>query len=72
MASASVIINIFKNIGTIIKYGWPFILLVILFIARHFLKKYPIDAVIIEKRGENLIKTNDRCGRFDDSCECCK
>ena len=29
-------------------------------------KKWPIDVVIIEKRGNNLIKTNDRTGKYKD------
>ena len=33
---------------------------IIIFINKMTWKKYPIEAVIIEKRGENLIKTNDK------------
>jgi len=62
----SLIISAFKNSGLIIKYGWPFILLIGLFFARQRMKKFPIDAIIFEKRGENLIKTNDRVGRIND------
>ena len=29
-------------------------------------KNWPVEAVIIEKRGSNLIKTNDRAGKFTD------
>jgi len=28
--------------------------------------KYPIDVIIIEKRGDNLIKTNERAGKMED------
>jgi len=36
---------------------------VILFVLRKRWKRYPIEAIILEKRGENLIKTNDRLGK---------
>ncbi len=29
-------------------------------------KNYPVEAIIIEKRGDNLIKTNDRAGKYTD------
>lgn len=29
-------------------------------------ERYPIDVIIIEKRGENLIKTNERAGKQED------
>ena len=38
------IISAFKNLGTIVKYGWPFILLIIMFVARQRMKKFPIEA----------------------------
>ena len=50
----------------IITYGWPFLLLIFLFIQKSRMKKYPIEAIIFEKRGENLIKTNDRVGKIED------
>ena len=55
----SVILSLIRNFGMIIKYGWPFLILIWMFIARSMMKKFPIDAVIFEKRGENLVKTND-------------
>ena len=62
----SMIISAFQNVGLILQYGWPFIILLVMFVARQSMKKYPIDCVIFEKRGDNLIKTNDRVGRVDD------
>ena len=56
----------FKTLQLIFTYGWPFILLIVIFIQKSSWKKWPIEAVIIEKRGDNLIKTNDRVGRFFD------
>ena len=50
----------------IVFYGWPIILLFFLFLAKMLWKTWPVDVVIIEKRGSNLIKTNDRAGKFTD------
>jgi len=52
--------------GLIFTYGWPFMILIWLFIMKTVYKKWPIEVVIIEKRGSNLIKTNDRCGKWYD------
>ena len=46
--------------------GWWLIPLIVLWIYKRRLSKYPIDCVIYEKRGENLIVTNDIAGRFDE------
>ena len=56
----------FESIYVIIFWGWPFMLLVWLFILKMMWKGWPVDVVIIEKRGENLIKTNDRAGKYVD------
>lgn len=53
-------------IGWIWGWFWWAFLLIGMFIWRGRLKKYPINAVIYEKRGDNVINTNDRIGRFDD------
>ena len=62
----SMLITMLKNFDVVIKYGWPFILLIAMFFARMRMKKWPIEGIIFEKRGENLVKTNDRVGRIDD------
>lgn len=51
---------------TVLLYGWPFILLMIIFVMKMIWKRWPVEAIIIEKRGNNLIKTNDRCGKYTD------
>lgn len=57
----------FINIAMAIAFwGWPFFLIVLAFIAKAKWKSWPVDVVIIEKRGENLIKTNDRAGKYTD------
>lgn len=58
--------SILSQIGTILKWTWPFIILAWLFIYSKASKKWPMDVIILEKRGENLIKTNDRAGKFTD------
>lgn len=50
----------------VIKYGWPFFILFTLIGAKLKWKNWPIDVVIIERRGDNLIKTNDRAGWYLD------
>ena len=61
--------NSFMNVmGLILMWGWPFMILIWLFVLKTLYKKWPIEAIIIEKRGSNLVKTNDRCGRsYDDA-----
>jgi len=60
------IVNLWDSMYTFIFYSWPFILIIVLFVLKRKWKAYPIEAVIIEKRGENLVKTNDRIGRYFD------
>ena len=50
--------------------AWWAIPLIVLFIWKKKLGKYPIDVVIYENRGENLIKTCDMAGRFDSPVAC--
>lgn len=57
------IIGFWDSLYGFIFYTWPFLFVIILFILRRRWKAFPIEAVIIEKRGENLIKTNDRIGK---------
>lgn len=66
MAIVDQIIDIIFQSYQILFYGAPFIFIVWLFIMKFIWKKWPVDVVIIEKRGENLIKTNDRAGKYID------
>ena len=52
--------------------SWWLIPLIILFILKWRLGKYPIDVTIYEKRGEHIIKTNDVAGRFNNPVVCYK
>ncbi len=60
------IIQALTTVGAIFKYGWPFMILIALLIAKLKGKNWPLEVIMIEKRGNNLIKTNDRAGMYDD------
>ena len=63
MAAESYILQAFDIVGTIFLWTWWIFLIGGLFMMKKSYEKWPIDVVIIEKRGENLIKTNERAGR---------
>ena len=50
----------------VLKFGWPFFILFFIIGAKIKWKAWVIDVVILEKRGKNLIKTNDRAARYED------
>ena len=52
--------------------GWWLLPILFIFAYKSKLNKYPIDVVIYEKRGENLIKTSDMAGRFERPVSCYK
>ena len=52
--------------GFFLYVGWWLIPIISLFLYKRRLSAYPIDVVIYEKRGKDLIKTNDVAGRFTD------
>ena len=58
--------DIFSTVVNVIKYGWPFFILFGLVVAKMRWKQWMIDVVIVEKRGKNLVKSNDRAGRYLD------
>jgi hypothetical protein len=66
MAAIDNVLGILDMIIFILKWFWWAILALMIFIMKMANKAWPVDAVIIEKRGSNLIKTNDRAGRFVD------
>lgn len=66
MAVAGQIIQIFGLVSKILLYGSPFWLLILIFVWKKSWGRFPLEAVIIEKRGENLVKTNDRIGKHTD------
>ena len=50
----------------VIKWGWWLFLVMILVGLKIMYKKFPLEAEILEKRGKNLVRTNDLCGRIED------
>jgi len=64
MGAIDIIFEYISLFQTILLYGWPFILLVIIIIFKFKWKAWPVEVVIIEKRGNNLVKTNDRAGKY--------
>lgn len=60
------IFQIIDTIWLVIKYGWWLGLVIWLAYTKIRNKNYPIEAVILEKRGNNLVKTNDRVGKYID------
>jgi len=66
MAGVDTILYYLDIVIFILKWFWWLILAFCLFIMKLKYKKWPVEAVIIEKRGNNLVKTNDRAGRYVD------
>jgi len=52
--------------------SWWLIPLVVIFVYKRKLMKFPIDCIIYEKRGENLVYYKDVCGRFSEPVTCYK
>ncbi len=61
------LISILNTTCTVVKFGWPFVILGWLVACKIRWKNWPLEAVIIEKRGDNLIKTSDRLGKYVDN-----
>ena len=51
---------------TILKYSWPLVIIMWFLYVKIRNKAFPIEAIIIEKRGNNHVKTNDRVGKYVD------
>jgi len=66
MAAVDLLFNWIQTFYLIIFWGWPFILLMIIIFFKIRWKSWPVEVIIIEKRGNNLIKTNDRAGKYID------
>lgn len=62
----SAILQAFSSAGMIFRYGWPFIILMLIVAAKVKWKNWIIDVVILERRGKNIIKSNDRACKFTD------
>jgi len=66
MAGIDILFQVIDTSIFILKWFWWAILLAIIFIMKMRMKNWPVEAIIIEKRGNNLIKTNDRAGKYID------
>lgn len=60
---AELFIRSFLILKFVLVWFWWLFLLLGLFIWRKRLKRFPIEAVIIERRGDHVISTNDRLGK---------
>lgn len=58
--------SLLNDLFMIVKFGWPFFLLFAIVWAKIKWKPWVIDVVILEKRGKNIIKSNDRAARYTD------
>ena len=63
---ADALMQTIDTIFVIIKYGWWLAIVVWIVFLKMIYKSYPIEAIIIEKRGDNHVKTNDRVGKYVD------
>lgn len=66
MSGMEIVAEILSIGKFILVWFWWAIILLWLGYCKLRWKNWPIDVVIIEKRGNNLIKTNDRAGRYVD------
>ena len=66
MAGTDVILQAMDSIVFFLKWFWWVLILLVLFGMKMKYKRWALDVVIIEKRGKNLVKTNDRAGKYTD------
>lgn len=66
MAAIDVVNSIYQGIAFAVLWFWWLFLLVWIFVMKFLYKNWKVEAVIIEKRGNNLIKSNDRATRYTD------
>ena len=66
MSVTSGVLGMFGMLSNVFLYGWWLFLIVGIYAMKKRMERWPMDVVIYEKKGDNLIKTNDRLGkRFD-------
>lgn len=66
MTAVDVIVNVLGSVWSVLIYTWWIFILIGLYVMKKRWSRFPIEAVIVEKKGENLIKTNDRLGKRQD------
>lgn len=66
MSGFEIISSMMGTVGKVFLYGWWLFVIAGLFAFKKRWERWPVEAVIYEKKGDNLVKTNDRLGkRFD-------
>ncbi len=63
MSAAAYFAQAFDIICVIFLWSWWVFLIGGIYLLKKSYEKYPVDVIIIERRGDNLIKTNERAGR---------
>jgi len=63
MTAASYFVQAFDIISVIFLWTWWVFLIGGIYLLKKSYEKFPVDVIIIERRGDNLIKTNERAGR---------
>lgn len=66
MSGIATAFQVIDTVWLVIKYGWWLAIILWLIVVWKRNGNYPIEAVIIEKRGNNHVKTNDRVGKYID------
>jgi len=62
---ASLILRAFDIVGTVFLWTWWIFLIGGIWLTKRKYSRYPIDVIILEKRGNNIIKTNERAGKME-------
>lgn len=66
MAAVDAIIQGLDTVILIFKWGWWLLILIAILVMKRIHSPFPIEAIIYEKRGNAIIKTNDYAGKFID------
>ena len=66
MATIDIVFNTLMTIWEVVKWTWWIFFIGWIFYLKVRWKSYPLEVIIIEKRGDNLIKTNDGIGKYND------
>lgn len=66
MALAESFLNTLHTIGTVLLYTWWLFIILGLYIVKKRWEVWNVDAVILEKRSDNLVRTNDRLRKVED------
>ncbi len=65
-SGVDVIFSVIDGIGFVVQWFWWVFVFAALLVMKIKWRNWQVEAIIIEKRGSNLIKTNDRAGKYHD------